>query len=493
MSSTNKLSVSRVVDVTMTTSAAAASTRSFGILCVAGDTDVIDGSERLRTYTSIDGVGGDFSSTDPEYKAALLYFSQSPCPKKIMIGRWISSATVAILEGESATTDVDTWAAISDGAMDIVINETTVSLTGLDFSSCTSMSGVAAVINTALADYDATCTWDGSNFYVKTTATGSSATLNYATAPDDGTDISTLAGLTEDLAYDPIDGYDAETPAECAETLADASSAWYGLMFAASTSITIAQHTAVAAYIEAASISRVYGVTLTDSRCLKSTYTEDLGSVLSDAGYSRTVLQYSSSSDYAIASFLGRAFAVKFKGSLTCITMKFKDEPEVDAEYLTESQADTLTSKHINVFVEYDNDTAIVQEGVTADGTFFDEVHGLDWLQNYIQTKVWNLLYQSTTKIPQTEKGMTQIKNRIAAALTQAVNNGLVAPGVWNGDEFGNLSQGDYLDKGYYIYSESIDDQDSSDREDRIAPDIQVAAKLAGAVHFVDVTVNVNR
>ncbi len=88
---------------------------------------------------------------------------------------------------------------------------------------------------------------------------------------------------------------------------------------------------------------------------------------------------------------------------------------------------------------------------------------------------------------------MTQIKNRIAAALSQAVNNGLVAPGVWNGDEFGNLSQGDYLSTGYYIYSSAIDDQDSSDREARIAPDIQVAAKLAGAVHFVDVTVNVNR
>ncbi len=33
-----------------------------------------------------------------------------------------------------------------------------------------------------------------------------------------------------------------------------------------------------------------------------------------------------------------------------------------------------------------------------ANGDFFDERHGLDWLQNYVQNHLYNLLYTSTTK-----------------------------------------------------------------------------------------------
>jgi len=70
------------------------------------------------------------------------------------------------------------------------------------------------------------------------------------------------------------------------------------------------------------------------------------------------------------------------------MTLKFKQEPGVAPETLTETQAATLRGKHCNVFVNYDNDTAIIQEGVSFDGSFFDEVVGLDWLENDIQTAV---------------------------------------------------------------------------------------------------------
>ena len=118
------------------------------------------------------------------------------------------------------------------------------------------------------------------------------------------------------------------------------------------------------------------------------------------------------------------------------------------AEGLTETQAQALASKRCNVFVRYDNDTAILQEGVMANGAFFDEVHGLDWLQNAIQTECYNLLYQSKTKIPQTDAGVNQIVTTISKVLAEAVNNGLVAPGTWNADGFGQLQRGDYLPSG---------------------------------------------
>ena len=82
---------------------------------------------------------------------------------------------------------------------------------------------------------------------------------------------------------------------------------------------------------------------------------------------------------------------------------------------------------------------------------------------------------------------------RIASVMEEGVNNGLVAPGVWNTDGFGQLQEGDYLSRGYYIYSQPIDDQPQSEREQRKAPPIQTAVKLAGAIHFAGVQINVNR
>lgn len=122
-----------------------------------------------------------------------------------------------------------------------------------------------------------------------------------------------------------------------------------------------------------------------------------------------------------------------------------------------------------------------------------DERHGLDWLQNALQTAVFNLFYQSKTKIPQTDDGVTQIQARLENVLQQGVENGLIAPGKWNSDGFGSLEDGDYLDAGYYVYAGSIVDQAQSDREARKSPAFQIAVKLAGAIESVDVMVSVNR
>lgn len=152
-----------------------------------------------------------------------------------------------------------------------------------------------------------------------------------------------------------------------------------------------------------------------------------------------------------------------------------------------------MRGKNCNVFVNYNNDTAIIQEGVMCNGYFFDEVHGLDWLQNDLQTAVYNLLYTSQTKVPQTNAGINQIVTTLEARLDQAVANGLVAPGQWGGPAFGAITTGQFLTKGYYVYAAPVESQAQADREARKAPVIQIAVKLAGAVHFVDVIVNVNR
>ncbi len=249
----------------------------------------------------------------------------------------------------------------------------------------------------------------------------------------------------------------------------------------------------VADFILAASPSRIYGQTITNSLALDGTSTSDLAYKLSKANNGRVFTIFRVTPLMQPPRCLRRAFSVNFNGTNTTITLKFKQLPGVEAEDLQVSQAKALNDKNCNVFAGYNNDTAILQEGVMCDGSFIDERHGLDWLQNHLETALWNLFYTTTTKVPQLESGVNRQCTVLERALEQAVTNGLIGPGQWNGDSFGALETGDYLPKGYYVFANSLDDQAQSEREARKSPVFQIAIKLAGATHFSDVLVSVNR
>lgn len=377
------LPVSNVVNVDVIMSPTAATGRNFGALLILGPSEVIPVTERIRLYSAVEDIGTDFGVTSEEYKAATVFFSQSPAPTQVYVGRW--AKTIATAE------------------------------------------------------------------------TGTPETL--------------LQAVNAALQF----------------------TNWYGLGIAHTDALADADVLSVATAIESASVSRILAMTTQDPETLVTATTTDLASKLKAGSYGRTFCQYSSSSKYAALSAFGRAFTVNFNGNNTTITLKFKQEPTVTYETLTTAQAAALDAKDANVFVYYANDTAIIQQGVMSNGDFFDERHGLDWLQNYVQTNLFNLLYTSTTKIPQTDAGNTRIMTNVEQSMGQAVTNGLVAPGVWNGGSIGQLSPGDTLTKGYYVYMAAISSQAQSDREARKSVPVQVACKLAGAIHFADVLINVVR
>ena len=603
------LPVSNLVNVSVNLTPQGALGLSFGVLMIAGDSNVINGAQRFRSYSNIAEVAADFGTTAPEYLAAALYFSQSPQPSTspfpLMVGRWFSAASAALNVGGilSASQQVlANWSNISNGGLDIVIDGTAQNLTGLNFTSVTNLNGVASVITAALSA-GATCVWTGTNFeiisgttgiginatgtftvaatgtngdtihvdgtlvtlvtgsptgnqvLIGSTATQTAANLQLflqnstdvnitkatyarvgtvitatyltpgtagnaftlATSSTDivvsagtltggtnassvgyatlgaGTDISAQLLLTASTSQALAAGFAAESPVQCVSVLANLSPLWYGLMFSATGSISSSQSLAVSSFIEAQQITRVHGVTTSDTNSLSSLSTTDLAYLMQQAGYNQSFIQYSSTTPHAVASMFGRAFSVDFEGSDTTITLMFKQEPGVTGENLTSAQASALQAKNCNVFVDYVNSTVILQYGTMSSGQFFDTIQGIDWLQNAIQTAVYNVLFTSTTKIPQTDAGVNQLTNAIAQVCGQAVSNGLVAGGVWNAPGFGSLEEGQYLKAGYYIFATPLALQSESDRAARKAPPIQVAVKLAGAIQSVNVLVSVNQ
>lgn len=318
------------------------------------------------------------------------------------------------------------------------------------------------------------------------------SSVTYATTGA-GQDVSVLLGWTSSLALPLVPGYAAESALSAVTALDAISSAWYGLTFASSVQPTDSDNLAIAAFIEADSVKRLFGITIQNTNVLSSTVTNDLGSFLMAGGYVQTFSQYSSTNPYAAASIFGRMLTVDFDGQNTAIDLMYKQEPEVVSEDLSTEQANVLQAKRVNVYAKYNNSTSLIQYGVCAGPQFIDETFNSNWFQNAAETAVFNVNYTSTTKVPQTDQGMNQYVNALSSIGDQAVTNGVAAPGVWNAAGFGSLQQGQFLKIGYYVFAPPVALQAESDRAARKSVVFQMAVKFAGSTQTVDVLINFNQ
>lgn len=89
-----------IVNVIVQLSGMPAPRSGFNIGAIIGESTVIPAEERVRLYSSTDAMLDDgFADDSAEHKAALLYFSQSPKPLKVIIGckeeseSWLQAVT----------------------------------------------------------------------------------------------------------------------------------------------------------------------------------------------------------------------------------------------------------------------------------------------------------------------------------------------------------------------------------------------------------------
>jgi hypothetical protein len=450
--------VSKVVKVSILSSPTFPKRKGFGLLLIVGKSARLPVGNRIRFYSDMDAVAADFDSTDEEYKAAQVFFSQAPRPTELAIGRRFDAAVPGeLLCSVNYEKTIATWQAINNGAFKINIDGGAVEeVSGIDLSGAANLNAVAAAIQTRLqlVSANATCTFDGTRFIFRSGTTGAAA----------------------------------ESIAESLDALQNIDPSWYGVTF--TKELTTQNLKDAAAWAEAR--VKMFGFTTADSNVLDQAAVDDIASYMKSNLYDRTVYIWDNNDPYQIVSVFARGFTVNFNEQNSTITLKFKLLPGTSPINITESQRLALVAKNCNYYT-YFGDSAMLAEGVMASGKFFDERHGLDWLQNAIETNVFGYLYTRTTKVPQTDKGVASLVQQVEKACREGVNNGLLAPGVWNGMDLGEVKSGDFLPKGFYVYAQPVAEQNQSDREARKAPPIQVIAKGAGAIHFADITVTFER
>lgn len=496
------LSIDALIQVSVNLSPAAAQAQNTSVELVLGNSTVIDPVTRIRYYTTLAGVAADFGTTAPEYLTAQLWFAQVPQPTEIAIGRWVqtnSAGQLICAPLAPAQQLLSYWTAITAGSLHVSIDGVANDVTGMNFSGALSLSGVAAVMQASIRSTFtdlATVVYNANfnRFEITSPTTGTASSVSFLTAAASGTDVSSaMGGRSTNSGSYVVAGLLAET-AVSAAALFDLQfgQTWYALQMP--TIVSDSDHLAVGEYIEGAANKHIYGITTSEGAIINNpSDTTNVAYLVKTAGLKRTFTQYSSTNAYAIASAFARILTTNYGGNNTVITLMYKQEPIIVAENLNQTQLNTLQSFNANVFAAYNNGTAILESFVDGAGLYADVLIGSDNFAIQLQTDIYNLLFLSPTKIPQTDAGTHQITTVIKADCIQYVNNGFIAPGVWNVGGFGQLQQGDFMPTGYYIFAPSVNTQNPTDRLARKSVPIQVAIKLAGAVQTVNLQVTVNQ
>lgn len=469
MGSVATLPLSSVVSASVQISPSAPATPSFNKGLIIGTSSVIPSygtNPRLRLYTTLAQMAADgFSTTSPEYIAASIYLSQSPAPVYWFVGRQDLTAIQTVSLG----TVVGTGYAVGDLA--------TVTQAGGQ-SGEVKITAVNAGVPTAIAPVDGF------------RGTGYAAANNLATTTTTGVG----TGLTVDILTI------GETALQAVQACRIASPDWY---LVASLAALDADHIAIGEWAQAQTPQLVYFYTTGTAAALAGA-TGSVFAALKAGAYSRAFGIYATTlggiapnNIYAAVAAMGAAMGLNTGLDNSYFTLKFKPLVGIQAETsLTQSQIAALEALNANLYLSFADSYTWLEQGVVADGQFFDEILNLDMLGSDMQFSVVNLL-TANPAILQTQAGQTRILNAINGACSRSASRGFISGGIWSGATLSgnglNLTPGQSLPNGYLAQSPNYSSQSTADRKARKAMPVYVALIESGAVHSLLISVLVQQ
>lgn len=451
-----------IVDVVVQIAPQAPAQPTFNQGLIIGPSGIIPAvgaNSRVRKYTSLAQMLTDgFSTSDPEYIAASLYFSQQPTAQFL----WVGCQNPSGING--------------------------VAIHGANEGTGYQVGDVLTVVQGSAS---------GGTVQV-TTLGGSGAVTGIAllTAGDGYTTGSSLATTGGHGTGAEVDIASVLEPALLAAIACrQASSAWYTFMV---TDAVDADHLALAGWAQTADPVAVYFYSTSDAAVLGNSG-GNIATTMKASNFDRVFGMYNTTQTglfpnniYAAAAAMGVSAGLNTGLANSYYTMKFKQLVGIGTEPLTISQITTLESLNINLYLSYANAYTFLEQGTMANGQFFDEIINLDMLVSAIQFSVMNLLVGNPA-IPQTDPGETQLIQAVNQACESSRLIGFLAGGVWDGVQILKLLPGQTIPLGYLSQAPPYSTQTQSDRQARKAMPIYTAIIEAGAVHSVLIGVYVQR
>lgn len=461
---------------------------------VSASGDLPAGAGRIRYYTTSDALFADWPPGTQAYLAGRDFFAQSPRAKTMAVAQAFSAPQPGYLRTGAIEQDVATWKAILDGSFSVAIDGISENITGLDFSTATSLTAVASLIQTALRARTgsgfagATVKLDGTQLQITSGTLGDGAAVSTLSQAASGVDISgpTLLNGREGTTtpgYTP--GGLVSELVLIAEAARCSGRFVYGWALDESWRDTQDAGDA-AAWMEAR--KGVMGLTSNDPLALEASSTLDIASATYAAGLSHASVTYHDKVGfYPEVSILARMLGVNYALPQSVITAKFKDLPGIPTVGLNETELGVLEKKRGNTLVAVGNNARTYRSGTMASSSWFiDSRIGLDNLVEELQTAAFNVFLRNGV-VPYTPGGSTLIIDGLTPTLERYVSNGLLA----DRPVIDLTSQsGVGLVAAYTLTVVGVELMSDSDRAGRLGPPIRIDVNLAGAQHTVAININ---
>lgn len=386
--------------------------------------------------------------SDALYRAAQAFFSQGRHPAKMFIGRRLAQSVAvtvdkAVKGAEYALTVA--WKKDSDTVTHTVtLTANTETTEQIANSLKTSLAGVADVqVEAAVSSNTLTLTHKaGAAFTVRT---GANMTVGTATSNEDWA--QTLNAVKRE------------------------SDEWYGLTV---DSRTEADVLAVAAWAE--TNHKLFGTASAAQNITDGSVDNDLLSKLKTKGYAYTFGLYhtQAAAEYPEVALMAERFTY-YPGSETWANVKLNG---ITADRLPEGDVLVVQKKNGTTFETFGS-FAISQGGKTAAGEWIDVIRFRDWLKATMQADVAYALINAGGKIPYTDKGIQVIVNAMQQSLVLGVRRGGIA------EE--ELDENNAVIPSFRITYPRASEISPNRKASRILQDIGGSARLAGAVHLVEI------
>lgn len=438
----------RIVNMQISLNTTGISVEGFSTLLIVGPH--AHSLARVETYTDSDSMlDNGFSSTDPLYLAAVDAFSQIPRPAVVKIGRQLVDAVNVTVNKVTAAGVYTVTVSTKDADGNVTAKP--YSYTNNNGTASDICDGIAALIT---ADTSAAVT---------AVSSGGVLTLTGNDGGSFAVSVSSMLSMANNTVTEGI----ADTMA--AITASDND--WYGWAFVDRTQANIL---AAAAWTEAH--RKLFGTAIAEAGAMDADVTTDTGYLLMNNNFFRTFWFYhaDAATDFPECAVFARCFAILPGGE----TWANKKLAGVTTDPLTETQYLAITSKNGNTFERFRN-VSITQNGKVAAGEWIDVIRFRDWLQEEMTVNIFNALINSD-KTPYTDAGIAIIENQMRAALRLGQTRGGVAPTEYDEDGNENL--------GYTISVPLAANISANQKASRILQDMKFTARLAGAIHVVQIT-----
>ena len=445
-------------------------------------------------FSTADDVASFFGSASEEYRVASVYFAgyknSFKKPRQVFFGSRVNAAAAAWLRGAKYIGTLAQLQAVTAGTLDLSINGTSIALTALDFSSATSLSGCATVLQTALAAKlpSTTCSYSSQTgaFQITSPTTGEASTITYA---EEGT-LATLLGLTQAKGATLSQGSDALDVADNMRSIRGVTENWATFTFLYSA--TDDEILDLSAWASAQGVEYLFVCWSTDSNLKNQVDTTSIAYKLKANNAGATTLIFG---DAPYAAFImGEAASIDWDRTQGAINFAFKAQDGLVPTIDNATEATTLLGKKCNLYGTYatrnDEFVWLYDANMFGDYNFIDPFINAIWFNNALQVAIMNGLEMSP-RVPYNEDGYTLIRSWCQDPINRARKNGVIDPGVTLSEaqkaelirEAGLDITSNLQTDGYYL---QVADAGAQVRTTRDTPNVSLFYAYGGSINRIE-------